>query len=256
MNSNSRSRDNAISGRSRAAPIADGGKSAGRASAIPPGGRAARGGTRRARGGAAEGRAASPDGGRLRERFRAETREAILGAAEAALAEHGARGAKMDVIAAAAGIAVGTLYNYFDDRQELIDALLELRRSELLGRLDAALEGSRAEPFERQLEAFLGAALTHFQLHRAFIALFAHDELSSASSRWSTMRSLRARAERLIKGGVEAGLLRAEDRAAYPHVLVGLLKGLVETVLETDGLPVTAKLLAPAVRCFLQGARS
>jgi AcrR family transcriptional regulator len=195
--------------------------------------------------------------GRLRERFRAETREAILSAAEMALTEHGARGAKMEVIASAAGIAVGTLYNYFEDRQELIEALLELRRRELLERLDAALESSRELAFERRLEAFLGAALVHFQLHRAFIALLVHDEVSSEhSSRWSTMLALRARAERLIIGGVESGLLRPEDRAVYPHVLVGLLKGLVEKVLETDGVEVTAKLLEPAVRCFLQGARS
>jgi AcrR family transcriptional regulator len=197
------------------------------------------------------------DRGRLRERFRAETREAILSAAEVALAEHGARGTKMEVIASAAGIAVGTLYNYFDDRQELIEALLELRRRELLERLDGALESSRGLPFEGQLEAFLGAALLHFQAHRAFIALLVHDELSSdRSARWSTMLALRARAERLVGVGVESGLLRANDRATYPHVIVGLLKGLVETVLDTEGVEVTARLLAPAVRCFLQGARS
>jgi AcrR family transcriptional regulator len=197
------------------------------------------------------------DRGRLRERFRAETREAILSAAEVALAEHGARGAKMEVIASAAGIAVGTLYNYFDDRQELIEALLELRRGELLARLDAALESSAGLPFEQKLEAFLGAALGHFQAHRAFIALLMHDELTSErSTRWSTLLALRARAERLIVGGVDSGVLRAEDRATYPYVLVGLIKGLLEPVLETEGLEVTTQLLAPAVRCFLWGARS
>src|SRR6186713_2975626 len=103
--------------------------------------------------------------GRLRERFRAETRDAILVAAERALGEHGARGAKMEVIAKAAGIAVGTLYNYFADRQELIEALLDLRRSELIARLDAALDESAERPFEGRLEAFLGAGLAHFREH-------------------------------------------------------------------------------------------
>jgi AcrR family transcriptional regulator len=193
--------------------------------------------------------------GRLRERFRAETREAILVAAEGAFAEHGARGAKMEVIAKAAGIAVGTLYNYFNDRQELIDALLELRRGELIARLDAALEASAQQPFEGRLEAFLSAALVHFRQHRDFIALLVNDELSSGqASRWSMMMALRARAERLIASGIAGGLLRPEDRATYPHLLVGLLKGLLETTLESDDAELAATLHEPAVRCFLYGA--
>jgi AcrR family transcriptional regulator len=161
----------------------------------------------------------------------------------------------MEVIAKAAGIAVGTLYNYFADRQELIEALLALRRGELIARLDAALEESAEQPFERRLEAFLGAALSHFREHREFIALLVHDELSPGQgSRWSMVMALRARAERLIASGLEAGLLRAEDRATYPHLLIGLLKGLIETALESDEVELAATLLEPAVRCFLYGA--
>jgi AcrR family transcriptional regulator len=130
--------------------------------------------------------------------------------------------------------------NYFEDRQELIEALLELRRRELLERLDAALENSRELAFERQLEAFLGAALLHFQLHRA-------------SSRCSCTTRCRPSGARV---GRRCWRCARVPSAAYPHVLVGLLEGLLETVLETDGVEVTAKLLAPAVRCFLQGARS
>ena len=194
--------------------------------------------------------------GRLRGRFRAETRDAILAAAEKALAEHGARGAKMEVIAKAAGIAVGTLYNYFADRQELIDALLELRRGELIVRLDASLEQSASAAFERRLETFFGAALSHIREHRQFIALLVHDELSpgQGAGRWSMGLALRARLERLVASGVDAGLLRPEDRATYPFVLVGLLKGLIESAVESDGVDVDASLLAPMVRCFLRGA--
>ncbi|HWO11765.1 MAG TPA: TetR/AcrR family transcriptional regulator [Polyangiaceae bacterium] len=191
---------------------------------------------------------------RLRERFRAETRDAILAAAEVALAEHGARGARMEAIAQQAGIAVGTLYNYFADRQQLIEALFELRRRELVEALDRALAASEAEPFEARLEAFLAAGLAHFQAHRAFITLALHEELRGGQgSRWPMQLELRARAERLIAAGLEAGLLRPEDRAAYPHMLIGLLRGLIAAALEGD-VAVPRAALAPAVRCFLRGA--
>jgi AcrR family transcriptional regulator len=194
--------------------------------------------------------------GRLREQFRAATRDAILAAAEQALAQHGARGAKMEIIAVTAGIAVGTLYNYFADRQELIDALFEVRRGELVAALDVALERALAQPFEQRLEAFLGAGLDHFRAHRQFIALVMQDELTSGQgSRWNMQRELRARAERLIAHGIDSGLLRPDDRATYPHVLIGLLKGLIETALESEVSDARAHPIEAAVRCFMRGAR-
>lgn len=193
---------------------------------------------------------------RLRERFRTETRHVILEAAEETLGQHGVRGARMEVIAATAGIAVGTLYNYFADRQELIDALFEVRRRELIERLDAALTGALSRPFRAQLEAFLGAGLMHFRAHRTFITLVLHDELASErGSRWSMMLELRERAERLVRAGIDTGLLRSEDRAMYPHLLMGLLKGVVEMALAAAPGEAPEALLAPAVRCFLEGAR-
>jgi len=192
---------------------------------------------------------------RLRERFRAETRDAILSAAELALAEHGARGARMEAIAERAGIAVGTLYNYFADRQELIEALFEVRRRELVEALERALVEGDAQPFEARLTAFLAAGLGHFQAHRTFIALAVHEELSASAGRWPLLREVRARAERLIDAGLGAGLLRPEDRATYPHVLIGLLRGLIDAALEADEPGVPRAALAAAARCFLQGAR-
>jgi len=193
---------------------------------------------------------------RLRDRLRAETRQVILAAAEEALGQHGARGARMELIAAAAGLAVGTLYNYFSDRQELIEALFESRRGELVLALDAALARSAAEPFEQRLAAFLWAGLEHFRTHRRFIALVLQDELTSGEgSRWSMQLELRARAERLIASGIDAGLLRAEDRETYPHIIVGLLKGLVEPALGAGLDSAPLHRVEAAIRCFMSGAR-
>ena len=193
---------------------------------------------------------------RLRDRLRAETRQVILAAAEEALGQHGARGARMELIAAAAGLAVGTLYNYFSDRQELIEALFESRRAELVLALDAALEGSAAQPFEQRLAAFLQAGLEHFHTHRRFIALVLQDELTSGQgSRWSMQLELRARAERLIASGIDAGLLRPEDRATYPHLIIGLLKALVEPALGASVDAAPLHQIEAAIRCFLFGAR-
>src|SRR3954470_20293157 len=80
----------------------------------------------------------------LREKFRRATREAILNAAAGILGDDSGAQARMEDIAARAGVAVGTVYNYFEDRRALVTALLETRTKTLLDVLDAAAAPVRA----------------------------------------------------------------------------------------------------------------
>src|SRR3954453_22677342 len=87
----------------------------------------------------------------LRERFREQSNQAMLAAAEQVFAEQGLHGASMQQIAERAGVAVGTLYNHFKDREALLDALRAQRRLELLGRIDRGHAELQKEPFRVQL---------------------------------------------------------------------------------------------------------
>ena len=80
----------------------------------------------------------------LRERQREQTSAAILDAAEELFADKGLANAHMNDIASRVGVAVGTLYNHFKDRDALLAALLENRRAELLARIDAFLDAAVA----------------------------------------------------------------------------------------------------------------
>jgi AcrR family transcriptional regulator len=63
--------------------------------------------------------------GSKRGRDAEKTREAILDAAEAAFAEHGFDGARMDVIAKASGYNISLLFQYFDDKLGLYAEVLK-----------------------------------------------------------------------------------------------------------------------------------
>src|SRR5512140_1582670 len=91
---------------------------------------------------------------RLRDRLREETSRAILAAAEDVFASDGLS-ARMESIAAHAGVAVGTLYNHFEDRKALVAALVRSRREALVARIDGALADVRGEPVSAQLRAYL-----------------------------------------------------------------------------------------------------
>lgn len=189
----------------------------------------------------------------LRDQFRAATRSAILAAAEQAFAADGLHAARMEDIAARAGVAVGTVYNYFADRRTLAEALVTSRREELLARVDAALGEKRA--FHDRLEAFVAAMAEHVDEHRAIFVLLFHDEIAGASKApKAAIRELLSRAERLVAAGITEKALRRDDREVYAWYLIGMLRAGVMRALA-GGPGVKARdMVAPTVRFFLEGA--
>jgi AcrR family transcriptional regulator len=198
----------------------------------------------------------SPAGStRLRDRLKQATRIAILDAAETVFAQAGVQSARMEDVASAAGVAVGTLYNYFADRNALLEALLDARREQLLSRIDAVL-AERGLPFERRLQAFLTTTIEHFEQHLGLFALHMEAELV-LRARAQGERPLQAvldRTTRLIKQGVASGALRGEDSSLYPALLMGMLRGLFIRHIHGIGGAPTPDAAMRLSRIFLHGA--
>lgn len=102
-----------------------------------------------------------------------ETRARIL---EAALATFRARGfeqATMREIAAAAEVATGAAYYYFDSKDAIVMAFYQRSQAELLENVDRLLGQSRT--FEARVRAIIQAKLDYFQPNRELLrALSAH----------------------------------------------------------------------------------
>lgn len=78
---------------------------------------------------------------------RAAYREAILAAASAVFSRLSLGDVKMSDIAAEAGVSVGTLYNYFENKESVINSLTLHEHSEYRSRV--ALAESENDPLER-----------------------------------------------------------------------------------------------------------
>ncbi len=196
---------------------------------------------------------------RLREKIRGATASAILEAGEAVFAEQGLNSARMDDIAARAGVAVGTLYNYFADRTALIAALVDSRRDELIHRIDKALASAEELPFQKQLEVFVMAAFQHFKTHRPFLTILMEAEsahLTTAKPR-DSVRALFERCEAVVARGVQLGAVKADTLVDYAAMLHGCLRA-VFTRGRICGDPVdpTPENAAALVEFFLRGAGS
>jgi AcrR family transcriptional regulator len=190
----------------------------------------------------------------LRSRLKAATKLAILEAAEEIFADQGIHAARMEDIATRAGTAVGTIYNYFGDRRELVDTLCTTRREELLARIDHAISGPRRDPFERRLARVVSAVLDHFEAHRKLFSIVTEEESDcTRKGKQSSMRSVRERLEVLLQEGVRSGLLRREDAELFPTFLMGLLRGVFARAIQDDD-HVSQDVGDALIRFFLLGA--
>ncbi len=114
------------------------GKSRGAATAAPPKGRGESGGGER-EGAGPGGGAVSARGNRgNRAERRTERREAILAAALDEFSVRGFADTRLDDVAKHAGVAKGTIYLYFHDKEHLFQELVRSMLSPLVGRIEAA----------------------------------------------------------------------------------------------------------------------
>lgn len=208
----------------------------------------------------------------LRDRFRAATKEAILDAAAELLTSDGAAHIRMEDIAAKAGIAVGTLYNYFEDRTELVTALLETRTRTLFQALDAITSGgseraaaegvteaSPAARFADELARFLAAVFHHVNTNRYLFSLLIENERHNGldaqvlARRKAVRGEMFVRAEALMAQGIRMQALRTGDAGLYATLVIGMVQGIVARALaQGNALPGDGS--KEIVRLFMNGA--
>ncbi len=202
-----------------------------------------------------------------RERLRETTRDAILDAAARTFNAGGAGAVRMEDIAAGAGIAVGTLYNYFKDRQTLVASLLQSRTQRLLDALDAAAaaaEGRRGDApgpaaVAEELRQFVATLVTHWDANRILLTLMIEDLLQRGADARAVHRQhtvatqLLARAQKLMARGIDAGVLHPADTGIYAAMLLGMVRGVVTKSL-VSGDAAFAHHGDEIVRVFLRGA--
>ena len=168
-------------------------------------------------------------------------------------ARRGVRDARMEEIAARAGVAVGTVYNHYQDRGALLAELVERRRQELAYKLDRAL-GAQPEAFEAQLRTFTRTIFDHFESHRSFLSIMLESDSAHAARPSEAMLELRRRVEALVERGVREGVLRANGRELWPAMLFGAIRGVLVHEVRTPGPVPLAGRADAVIDFFVRGA--
>ena len=175
---------------------------------------------------------------RLREQARGQARDvfrvAILEAAERVFARRGFVTTKVAEIAREAGMAAGTLYNYFDSKDAIYQSICEVRGAEALdeARAIADGEGSALSRLARHISWALQHIEGHaeqFQMHLAMRAI-AEWEMKHVHGEAALANYLEHLAiiERLVAEAQKAGDLRRDvDAADLATALAGSVNGYI-----------------------------
>jgi AcrR family transcriptional regulator len=103
------------------------------------------------------------------------TVEAILTGTAQVLVARGYEGATTGAVAERAGVSIGTLYQYFPNKEALVDALVQAHVAELLGAVDVVLAESASLSLEDCALALVRAGLSAHQVNPALHKVLAEE---------------------------------------------------------------------------------
>ncbi len=156
------------------------------------------------------------------------TRE-ILRAARQLLEERGLEAMTMEEIAGVAGVAKGTLYLYFQSKDDLIEALIAQVGENILQDLEASLlaPGTPADKLPRMVSVLL----EYLNRERLLFPIYARELLSggreSRPGFWSRYQEMEERFVTLLTRLFTEGIAAGQFIPANPRLLTFLIRGLV-----------------------------
>ena len=165
----------------------------------------------------------------------------LLDAAAAVVVDRGVSGAGTGKIAAAAGVSVGALYEYFPNKDALLAALVARRLEEIAVDRRLALDAASADAADAVVTALVRAELAARTGAPLDSALFgAVPPSAQAAVEDAEARLAELVTERLLglPGVRAAGGTAALDEDAFVHALASLIRGLLGGPSEAPQLGV------------------
>ena len=191
------------------------------------------------------------------EKWKSLMKQSLHQAAVKVLAEKGPAGLTMDRVARVAGIAKGTLYNYFKNKEDFLRYVERASFEPLEQEVDRIL-GSKRPP-ERKLQEFVMSSLGFFDSNRDFLRVFFDPELSGRRLN----SEARSRHLRLIKKvglvfeeGIGAGRFKPLDPMKLGAMFVMACWAMLMGRLRMEGKNPVEDDTGLIVEVFFRGIRT
>ena len=185
------------------------------------------------------------------------TRQSILDAAVGLLTSEGIQGLTMDRVATEAGVAKGTLYVYFENKEQILEAAVDACFNPLVREGSALLNGDLAP--DRKLEAFSLCHLRFFDEHRDLIRVLFYDREKVHSERtrfnddryWTSVQQVGD----VLNEGVKQGLFSPLDSMKVATMFIEANVGLVMQRIHDGISGDVEKDAKQIIDIFMEGLR-
>ena len=177
------------------------------------------------------------------------TVQAILDAAARVLAQHSLDGFNTNRVAEVAGVSVGSLYQYFPNKDALTAALIAFEQDRLAQAVEAGVQAGRAQPLRKALSQVVQIAIDHQWGNPVYAAALDHEE-----KRLPVSAQLQAIQMRLV--AAVAQLLREHVAGLNEHKAMLLARDCVvicKALIEAEPAQANLKLLKTRVVDWLMG---
>ena len=175
-----------------------------------------------------------------------DKKEHIIQAAMKLLIENGVQGTPMSAIAKAADAGMGTIYNYFPNKEDLINAIYIYIKQEEKNSIGMAQEG---EPVKKQFEYFYRTMIQHLvakPTHFWFIEQFFASPVITDATRAEGVRIF-ADLAAVMKQGQKQGIIKSinlEEQLQFVH---GGFRAFIRWIL-ISGKPLTKQRMDDQLR--------
>lgn len=160
-------------------------------------------------------------------------RKTILQAARTVFAERGYDASTLDDIALRAGFAKGTIYLYFNSKEELFLSLMEEEIGRFVG-IVKKVKSAQGCPSHR-LSSLVQEVLTHLEAHKDFFRIFTPEQGGLTEKHHPELRRrilpkyrrVLSLTSSLIREGIREREIRKSDPLTLAHALTGLVNAMV-----------------------------
>lgn len=158
------------------------------------------------------------------ESRRARAREEMLRVAAEIFREKGFDRSRMEDVARELGMLKGSLYYYFESKQEILDEILLVPRERFLRRLEeiASSRGTPSVKLRKAIKAFISG----FDVEYPAMSVAVYERFSRSGHQAEEVRRLRRRVqeifERLVQDGVDAGEFETKDVKMTTFAIAGM----------------------------------
>jgi AcrR family transcriptional regulator len=181
-------------------------------------------------------------------------RDAIYEGAVAVLAKYGLVGATMDRVAAAAGVAKGSLYNYFRSKDELLTFVYEKTMKPLHDANEQIAAGNTTAA--EKIEAMIQSWRWYIREHRATFQIFIRNAAVEGVLQEASMKGEQAAIAliaEIIAQGIQAGEFRPVNARYVGEMLLAAAKGMLEAEFAEGTQRSDEETIDTLIAVFLHG---